>query len=590
MGLVNEEYNEYYDKILDLFSEVGLDGLSKDEIDYLKSGGQTDLPIRFKSQQSQEKYDEFVKGNNSTELTTSDWQDIFDLQKIIDKSPTQVCVINNFDGVGFYLDLLCSLIFPVDDEIIENLKKLNHYSSELSEIKKSQYYYAIPKNYMEHLNGVKIKKLPPKLNKPNLNNNMNLQENISRIEKLLGDYITMSYPTAKKFRLAPPSVNGSITTFTLPDPQDERDNLIFKFDVFGKSEYNINPEFLNSIKSLFGEKKNLKKLILKWFEEKEVDEDLIQNSDTHKEEQNESINDIQGIPLYHHTTESRALSIMNSDMMRGTKPDDDILDVDQTLADTKHQSMVSFTRDKNFMPNSSIGASTGGVGDINKLKVIFVVDKDKLKSNYKVVPFDYSSLEDRWYDKRMKDEPDTIIQPRTIRKSKGNEYEERVLTNKIEPLKRYIIDIIYKGDNPLVQEKINEYLNRDRQKEPMDEGLHDTSWENDEGDKVTLMDLLNATEEIPVSKVDFEDLKPHLLTWNDDEEERKKIDKADLQYPILIFVEDDGSFISIIDGHHRAQKAVKNKLETIKAKVIPMNSLPKNIKKVFGHMGKKETK
>ena len=120
------------------------------------------------------------------------------------------------------------------------------------------------------------------------------------------------------------------------------------------------------------------------------------------------------------------------------------------------------------------------------------------------------------------------------------------------------------------------------------EGLHNTSWENDEGDKVTLMDLLNTTEDIPVSKVDLEDLKPHLLTWDGDEKEREKIDKSDLQYPILIFVEDDGSFISIIDGHHRAQKAVKNKLETIKAKVIPINSLPKNIKKVFSHMGKQE--
>ena len=107
-----------------------------------------------------------------------------------------------------------------------------------------------------------------------------------RMEKLINNYITMSYPTAKKIRLAPPGVNGSITTFTLPDPQDERDNLIFKFDVFGKPEYNINPEFLNSIKSMFGEKRNIRKLILKWFEEKEVDEDLIQGSK--KQEQNES--------------------------------------------------------------------------------------------------------------------------------------------------------------------------------------------------------------------------------------------------------------------------------------------------------------
>ena len=403
-----------------------------------------------------------------------------------------------------------------------------------------------------------------------------------RIEKLLGDYITMSYPTAKKFRLAPHGVNGSITTFTLPDPQDERDNLIFKFDVFGKPEYNINPEFLNSIKSLFGEKKNIKKLILKWFEEKEVDEDLIDNPI------NESLEDIQGMPLYHHTTESRALSIMNTDMLRGTRPDDDILAVDPTLDNTSHQSMVSFTRDKNFVPNGTIGASAGGLGDSNKLKVIFVVDKDKLKSHYKIVPFDYSALEDRWYDKRIKDEPDTIMQPKAIRTSKSNEYEERVLTNKIQPLRRYVTDIIYKGDNPLVQEKIDEFLGREKQEDVMSEGLHDTSWENDEGDKVTLIDLLDATEDIPVKNIPVDKIKSKLLTWDDDDKEVAKIEKADLQYPILIFVDDDGKFISIIDGHHRAQKAVRHKLKTIKAKIIPINSLPKNFEKVFGHLGKQE--
>ena len=403
-----------------------------------------------------------------------------------------------------------------------------------------------------------------------------------RIEKLLGDYITMSYPTAKKFRLAPRGVLGSITTFTLPNPEDERDNLIFKFDVFGKPEYNINPEFLNSIKSLFGEKKNIKKLILKWFEEKEVDEDLIDNPI------NESLEDIQGMPLYHHTTESRALSIMNTDMLRGTRPDDDILAVDPTLDNTSHQSMVSFTRDKNFVPNGTIGASAGGLGDSNKLKVIFVVDKDKLKSHYKIVPFDYSALEDRWYDKRIKDEPDTIMQPKAIRTSKSNEYEERVLTNKIQPLRRYVTDIIYKGDNPLVQEKIDEFLGREKQEDVMSEGLHDTSWENDEGDKVTLIDLLDATEDIPVKNIPVDKIKSKLLTWDDDDKEVAKIEKADLQYPILIFVDDDGKFISIIDGHHRAQKAVRHKLKTIKAKIIPINSLPKNFKKVFGHLGKQE--
>lgn len=138
-----------------------------------------------------------------------------------------------------------------------------------------------------------------------------------------------------------------------------------------------------------------------------------------------------------------------------------------------------------------------------------------------------------------------------------------------------------------VKEKSKEKTIR-LQKQEQNEGLHDTSWENDEGDKITLMDLLNATEDIPVQNISVEQLKPHLLSWDGDEEEIKKIEKSDLQYPILIFVEDDGSFISIIDGHHRAQKAVRKGLETIKAKIIPINSLPKNIRKVFSHMGKQE--
>ena len=118
----------------------------------------------------------------------------------------------------------------------------------------------------------------------------------------------------------------------------------------------------------------------------------------------------------------------------------------------------------------------------------------------------------------------------------------------------------------------------------INEGLHDTSWENDEGDKITLMDLLNATEDIPVRNISVEELKLHLLSWDGDEEEVKKIESSDLQYPILIFVDDDGGFLSLIDGHHRAQKAARRGLETIKAKVIPINSLPKDIRRVFKHI------
>ena len=118
----------------------------------------------------------------------------------------------------------------------------------------------------------------------------------------------------------------------------------------------------------------------------------------------------------------------------------------------------------------------------------------------------------------------------------------------------------------------------------INEGLHDTSWENDEGDKITLTDLLNVTKDIPVKKISLNKIKSKLLTWDDDDKEIDKIEKSNLQYPILIFVDDNNKFISIIDGHHRAQKAVRHKLKTIKAKLIPINSLPKDMRKVFSHM------
>ena len=163
---------------------------------------------------------------------------------------------------------------------------------------------------------------------------------------------------------------------------------------------------------------------------------------------------------------------------------------------------------------------------------------------------------------------------------------------KIIKLNKEILQKVIKGDDEILDEMwdragsmiMKHAINVITYYTKMNLEENDTSWENDEGDKITLMDLLNATEDIPVERVSVEELKPHLLTWDGDEDEVKKIEGADLQYPILIFVDNDGEFISIIDGHHRGQKAVRHKLKTIKAKLIPINSLPKDMRKVFSHM------
>ncbi len=119
-------------------------------------------------------------------------------------------------------------------------------------------------------------------------------------------------------------------------------------------------------------------------------------------------------------------------------------------------------------------------------------------------------------------------------------------------------------------------------KEALIEGLDDTSWNDSEGKTtITLRQLLKAVENIPVVDFPVSKLKKRLLSWKDNPEEIEKIEKSDLQYPILIFMNDDSSIKTIVDGHHRAQKAVAHNLISVKAKLIKFSSLPIEYREVF---------
>ena len=63
-SLINEDFDSHiYDLILDKYNEVGLEGMSEDEIDYLKSGGETEIPVSFREP---EKQSYFNDGDNET--------------------------------------------------------------------------------------------------------------------------------------------------------------------------------------------------------------------------------------------------------------------------------------------------------------------------------------------------------------------------------------------------------------------------------------------------------------------------------------------------------------------------------------------
>lgn len=106
------------------------------------------------------------------------------------------------------------------------------------------------------------------------------------------------------------------------------------------------------------------------------------------------------------------------------------------------------------------------------------------------------------------------------------------------------------------------------------------SWSN--GDKkFTLRQLLGFIKQTPVQNVSTEKLLKTVLNWGDNPQENEKVEKSDLQYPVLVLINDDNSIKCILDGNHRVQKAIRNNLPTVKCKLIKFSELPEYFKEVL---------
>lgn len=116
----------------------------------------------------------------------------------------------------------------------------------------------------------------------------------------------------------------------------------------------------------------------------------------------------------------------------------------------------------------------------------------------------------------------------------------------------------------------------------LNEGLDDTSWTGHNDETVTLRQILDLTKDIKVCELETEKLKKTVLNWDGNTEEIEKIEKSDIQYPILILMNDDNTIKYILDGNHRIQKCIKYNLPTVNAKLIKFSKLPERIKNILG--------
>ena len=99
-----------------------------------------------------------------------------------------------------------------------------------------------------------------------------------------------------------------------------------------------------------------------------------------------------------------------------------------------------------------------------------------------------------------------------------------------------------------------------------------TYWKDEKGNRTTIQDVLLELQDEPVISLEIDTLT-HIHSIPIEEPKRKR---ADLSFPIIV-VEKNGEFQSILDGHHRLQKAIDEKRTHILAKVFRGEVISENV-------------
>lgn len=111
------------------------------------------------------------------------------------------------------------------------------------------------------------------------------------------------------------------------------------------------------------------------------------------------------------------------------------------------------------------------------------------------------------------------------------------------------------------------------------ENWRDTSWENDD-EKVTIGDVIDylGDKTVDINVLELSQQLPPLPTQG-----AKRVAAANLEYPIIV-VKSGGQYRYVLDGNHRLQKSIDNKVETIKAKILDLDNpeTPEKFKRMFG--------
>jgi hypothetical protein len=91
--------------------------------------------------------------------------------------------------------------------------------------------------------------------------------------------------------------------------------------------------------------------------------------------------------------------------------------------------------------------------------------------------------------------------------------------------------------------------------------------------KFKIKDLIAFANKYPVSKIDPKQFADQIKGRQEDpKHSQSRAQQADLKYPIIVVKRKNGS-LWIADGTHRAQKAILNNIQSVDAKIIPIDDM-----------------
>ena len=113
----------------------------------------------------------------------------------------------------------------------------------------------------------------------------------------------------------------------------------------------------------------------------------------------------------------------------------------------------------------------------------------------------------------------------------------------------------------------------------------DTYWKD--GDvTVTIKDVIKYLDSVnaPVKEVSIDQIKPIIINQDYKGAAKERVDRADLRYPLIVVVQ-GGKYKSILDGNHRAFKALRDNIPAVKVREVDLDSedVPESYKHLFGY-------